>query len=325
MLTSAQVAAAITFNDGSADARANVPALRAVFGRPGAVDRFDAALCALVADYQFGAGLAADGKLGPKTIAKLIDQRYLVGPECAAIWPLPDEKRPDVHWRKLLALLGIPFSAARTALLGIRGAYPFATQAHRLIHSPRFDDTFVLCAGGVPPVIFRGSTHAYQARSGESPDVGSPASPKPDGKGDVGSIRPGVYKLTFRDKTPIFELTMPDGSREIPCHRDVDGDGFVSEEEAERSEQTTTGAQAKPGAGMFATAVLFHPGFNDTKPGTDRSFSSIACQTAELRDVRNLLAVGGRVIDYALATAEQVADCAHVLRATPDPEPELEA
>ena len=153
---------------------------------------------------------------------------------------------------------------------------------------------------GIAPVVFAGATHAYQLYSSESPDVSG------DGIGDVGSIRPGRYVLRLvSSNPPEFSIKMPDGSPDLPAYRDTDHDGVISEAEALASEVMTRGRQVIKGKGATANAVLFHPGWDVRKPGTSRSFSSIACQTAPLSSMQRL-ARAGSPIDFVLTNADDV-------------------
>jgi len=54
-----------------------------------------------------------------------------------------------------------------------------------------------------------------------------------------------------------------------------------------------------------ATDVLFHPGYETIEPGSRRPFSSIACQTAPLAELRRLRAAGN-TLDYVLTTVDEL-------------------
>jgi hypothetical protein len=138
----------------------------------------------------------------------------------------------------------------------------------------------------VPPYVFAGATHPYQRDSKLSPDVDG------DGRGDVGCILPGVFELTLalEKPYPVFTVTLPGGSSLIPAFRDTNHDGRYSA--AELSQMS------------FATAVLFHTGFD--APGDSEHRSSIACQTANVADLRYMASHArafGRKIDYRLVDA----------------------
>jgi len=199
-----------------------------------------------------------------------------------SLWPAAPDQALFL-WGAVAGKLGAQYPLQRPFLIGIRGVLPFAPESHPSRSRAAYDDCFVLIPPQKRQVLFAGSTHAYQLFSKLSPDVNH------DGVGDVGTIDPGDYLLTWRmrDKVgcPVFELTMPDGGKNIPCSRDLDHDGT-------------------PNAGPFtANAVLFHTGY-DAPPGADHS-SSISCQTTSLP---NLLAMeaAGKVLDYRLRTVESI-------------------
>lgn len=186
------------------------------------------------------------------------------------------------QWPALAGKLGCGFPLPRPFLIGIRGVDLGADSSHETRSKASYDDTFCLLPAGRPHALFRGSSHAYQLFSKLSPDVNR------DGVGDVATIRPGRYVLTWKmdDKAgcPVFELTMPDGGKNIPSARDVNHDGI-----------------ADPGP-YTANAVLFHSGF-DAPAGADHR-SSIACQTTSVANLK-LMKQAGHVIDYVLATADE--------------------
>lgn len=203
------------------------------------------------------------------------------------LWPAPG--REIEHWGMLLGMIlgadpGYPMK--RPFLLGIRGAAPFASETHPMRHVPAYDDAFVLfhADGKTAPLVFPGATHAYQKNSKESPDVNH------DGVGDVGSILPGRYLMKpAAGKYPVFVITTPDGSPQIPCVRDIDHDGIPEAD-----------------MGYFATGILFHCGYD--APADSDHKSSIGCQTANIRRLEMLAsaAKGYDGIDYELRTAESL-------------------
>ena len=220
---------------------------------------------------------------------------------CAALWPKRDPVDRILHWWAIAGHLGAPLDRARPFLIGIRGAKEGDLETHQPVHRAAYDDTFVFIPPAElgPTVTFPGATHAYQRDSKLSPDVDG------DKRGDVGSIRCGRYELKDMGSQPypIFLLTNQDGTGQIPAHRDTDHDGVISEAEAARSESATKGAQVNS-QGHYATAVLFHTGF-DAPPDADHR-SSIACQTASLKWLqlmRERAKPCGGVIDYVLINA----------------------
>lgn len=211
---------------------------------------------------------------------------------CAALWPSDDPGDRLLHWSFIAGKLGASSDLQRPFLIGIRGAREGDAQTHRPIHRPTYEDTFVLLARSTVET-FPGATYAYQRDSKASPDVDG------DKRGDVGSIRCGRYVLSDPGLVdpPIFNVTMPDFSARIPCHRDTDHNGVISEEEVLRSEDAREGVQTDV-TGHYATAVLFHVGFTDGR-------SSIACQTADKKalELMRLRARPSGLIDYVLINA----------------------
>ncbi len=203
---------------------------------------------------------------------------------CSSLWPAPNAF-PTNHWAHLAGKLGAPFPLVRPFLIGLRGASLGATETHETRSKAAYDDTFVLLSPSDAPVAFKGSSHAYQLFSKLSPDVNH------DGFGDVGTINTGRYLLTYRgtDKVgcPLFELTMPDGNKNIPCMRDVKHSGV-----------------AEPG-NYTANAILFHTGY-DRPEGAEHG-SSIACQTTSLVNLKAMRAAG-HLIDYSLAEASDAVE-----------------
>lgn len=217
---------------------------------------------------------------------------------CSKLWPPDEPTLASVHWDMFAgALHGSPLT--RPLLMGFRGAAPGDSVTHQPVHKPAYDDAFVYCAPNSMPMVFRGATHAYQLDSKLSPDVSG------DGRGDVGSIRPGTYLLkdSGSQPHPIFLLTMPGGSGRIPCFRDTDHDGVISDAERERSEMLRQGSQVDS-TGCYATAVLLHTGF-DAPPGAEHR-SSISCQTCSLKYLsilRDTARTFDGLIDYVLVNA----------------------
>jgi len=197
------------------------------------------------------------------------------------------------HWGFIAGKLGAKVAPAlpRPFLIGIRGvscAPSLATETHEVVARPAYDDTFVLLVpSALPPYVFAGATHPYQRDSKLSPDVDG------DGRGDVDCIMPGFFELTLalEKPYPVFTLTLPGGSSLIPAFRDTNHDGRYSAAELSKM--------------SFATAVLFHTGFD--APANSEHRSSIACQTCNVIDL-GLMATHarahGRQIDYVVVNAE---------------------
>jgi hypothetical protein len=213
---------------------------------------------------------------------------------CPILWP----SNPDHFlflWGALAGKLGCAYPLERPFLIGARGVLPGATETHPTRSRAAYDDSFVLMAPSKRPVLFAGSTHAYQLHSKLAQDANR------DGVGDVGTIDPGRYVLTWKMRDgagcPVFELTMPDGGKNIPCHRDIDHNGTAE------------------AGGYTANAILFHTGF-DAPPGADHA-SSIGCQTTSKKNLL-LLEEAGHVLDYVLADASTLVTLAGELPAWDD-------
>lgn len=212
--------------------------------------------------------------------------------DTAILWPT---KTDQAIWfyGALAAKLGVEAPYPRPFLIGIRGVKLGAAQSHETRSVAEYDDSFVLCAQGKMHKLFAGATHAMQKRSGASPDVNH------DGEGDVATIDPGRYVLTWkvddRAGCPVFEVTTAEGAKEIPCHRDLDHDGIAET------------------PGHRATAVLMHTGPFGRPPNAEHS-SSIACQVTDLPSLL-LMKSAGHAIDYVLTTADEVVRLASELPA----------
>jgi hypothetical protein len=205
--------------------------------------------------------------------------------DARSLWP-SGSVSPLNHWGHLAGKLGASPALERPFLIGLRGVFLWGTETHDTRHTQAYDDAFVLLTSAGAPRVFKGSTHAYQLHSKLSPDVNG------DGVGDVGTIDPGRYLLTYGTTDaagcPTFVLKLPNGSGVIPCTRDTDHDGRP---EADRH--------------YTATAILMHSGF-DAPPGAEHR-SSIGCQTCSA-DYLRLMLQAGKVIDYALVNATTAID-----------------
>jgi len=141
--------------------------------------------------------------------------------------------------------------------------------------SRQYDDQFVVLKPNGTVERFSGATHPGQRTSTMSPDVNR------DGRGDVGTIRPGNYKVVPNGPhggAPSFLVETLSGSGHIPGWRDTNHDGTYSADERARSEAR----------GDTLSGILFHQG-NASSP------RSIGCQTLSSNDYQRFLhAVGGR-------------------------------
>ena len=215
-----------------------------------------------------------------------------------ALWPPSDEGGIWAHWIVTAERLGAKFPLERPLLLGIRGVRMFERYSHEPLARAAYDDTFVLIQhqphSGVritPPVMFPGSTHAYQTRSKASPDVNG------DGVGDVGTIKPGdfVMRLEYDGRYPFFVVTLPNGDGNLPCYRDLNHDGKWED-------------------GPYkASGILFHLGYD--APADSHHSSSIGCQTARLPWL-DLMATCAKDADRSIYY--MLRDVEDVLLAVPD-------
>ena len=276
-----------------------LPRLGELFG-VGTSAGYSSELVERVVEYQISVGLSPDGVVGKETLLDLAERGWLDGESCASLWPSPDASEGErlAHYLALCTRVSATLGL-RPLLLGIRGVYPNARRAHPTSHAQRYDDTFVLLAPGAKPAVFRGATHAYQIWSARAPDMNG------DRIGDVGSMRPGRYTLTLGSgEPPEFTIRTATGSPLIPVFRDVNHDGVLDRVEEELARTTTRGLRVV-GLGAVATEVLFHPGYETIDPGSRRPFSSIACQTAPLAELRRLRAAGSS-LDYVLTTVDEL-------------------
>lgn len=220
---------------------------------------------------------------------------------CAKLWPPNDPVRASLHWSHLAGILlgrnGMGHTLERPLLIGIRGAAPGDAETHEIHSRPSYDDSYVLVQKTTMPMLFRGATHAYQLDSRAAPDENG------DGRGDVGSIRPGRFVLTDTDSqpSPIFTVALPDGSTKIPAWRDLNHDGRLDDTERDRAEAARKGNQVNAD-GYFATAVLVHVGWPIR--------SSISCLTMDERylfEIRHAARYHDGKLDCILEDASELA------------------
>jgi hypothetical protein len=244
---------------------------------------------------------------------------------CQKLWPPNDPSFAAVHWDmiagKLLLLNGDAqpddVRLDRPLLIAIRGAAPGDEQTHEMHARPAYDDSFVLVQKTTMPMLFSGATHSYQTDSKLSPDEDG------DKRGDVGSIRPGRFVLTDKgaEPYPIFEVSLPDGSKSIPCWRDLGRhDGKIDDAEKERAETATKGRQVNA-TGFYSTAVLMHTGWDAPPDSPHRS--SISCLTANHRHLeimRNAAKQSAGKLDCILIDADELVAIVDALP-LPDDEP----
>lgn len=277
---------------------------RQVLNVPGSATAYDDALVEAVAELQAQQGLAIDGQIGPRTRQLL--SRKLPELDASMLWPPAgaNDEQKFAHYKSLCERLDQPLISGRPLLLAYRGVALRAGATHPLINHQEYDDSFVLLSqqNGVATVReFAGATHPYQTFTSAAPDANH------DGTPDVGTIRPGRYVLERRDqdpKHPVLLVKRTATDDRIPTWRDLNHDGFISDNEKAASAAHTSGAQAAADIGDFSTAVLMHPGFT-TMQANGKPFSSIGCQTARVEDV-HAVAASAPSLDYLLLDGREV-------------------
>lgn len=296
-LTSAQIEAAITYNQ--AHALDVLPAIERELGRPvphPGRGQWHADAVEYLAKMQKAAKVEPDGQFGPGSRMALCDQ--LRGHPTQLLWPLPNHEERE-HWSALCKLMGYPLTEGRHTLIGLRGVSVHAPFTHPSASRAAYDDTFIWLDANGEVRCFAGATHSYQARSENmGDDIDG------DGRSDIATIRPGRYIGTkphhFHGKVAL-ECYNLDGTNHIPTFRDVDGDRGIDASDKRASEHATHGAQVDE-HGAYARGVKFHPGF-DTKHD-EGPFSSVGCQTAPLAEIVRLHAA--KEFDYVLLDAIEV-------------------
>jgi hypothetical protein len=195
----------------------------------------------------------------------------------------------------------LPPPTDKPCILAIRGVALFAEETHEVIAAPKYDDTGCLFVPGHEPFLFPMATHPYQKDSRAAQDGDG------DGRPDVATIRPGLYRLTLAISKPFPVWTMATlaGSDRIPCVRDLNHDGRIDAVVAELD--------------LRATAILLHVG-HDAPAGSDHR-SSIGCQTASLRSLE-VIARAGRTIQFRLVTAADAIEAAKLVTPDTDRPPE---
>lgn len=254
--------------------------------------------------------------------------------DCSTLWPsaVLDPGAERMHWATLvgLALRGEPdevitdiVSFKLPLLFLVRGAKLGDAVTHGLYHRPGYDDNFCFLQLDAEPVVFPGATHAYQRDSKLSPDANK------DGRGDVGSVRPGRYVAVLKSGTEpevVFHIVNPDGSVRLPCWRDFDHNGVLTPEEMQLSESLRTGAQV--GAdGTWADSILIHGGIEEPKDA--KHHFSIGCFTCHRKHrtlMANAVRAAGGKMNVVLITAPKLVELlAEYREAKTDPAPPPES
>ena len=151
---------------------------------------------------------------------------------------------------------------------------------------------------------FQGTTRPSQLVNPDGklvPDVDG------DGKKDLGTPRPGIYRArgpwswgVLGQAAPAFRL-LDHGRDSLPAWRDLDGDGAFSPDEKAKSEAR----------GYRIGAVRIHYGFDTDGNIVDGTIYagpiSVGCQNIQLSDLpRFLKAVGGAAATFDYAIVEDI-------------------
>lgn len=188
--------------------------------------------------------------------------------------PKPPVRQPS-KWELMAARCGFPVDPNQTTVIGLRGMAPDGRRHPSSDNMSNYDDTFILIKNGQVKV-FLGSTHAGQPSSSYSPD-------------GVAQIKPGRFRAVpcgeYADM-PCWLVTTQYGIEHLPCWRDADRDGYISEAEKWRSDRV----------GHTASEILFHNGRY-----WDHG-SSIGCQTMPPDTMRKFIELVGvdQSFDYIL-------------------------
>lgn len=176
--------------------------------------------------------------------------RYFIGPPPSLpLKPKPTSQQRYNYYQSLL-LQHHHQLGQLPCVLGLRGKAPDGS-----LHSARdnfggYNDTFVILKPNGVLHEFLGCTHAADPKDPDAPAAG------------VAQVRPGHYRaisIGYHHGQPCWQVYTRDGQGLIPCARDADRDGHISDSE-----------QAKVAR---ASHILFHNGLYAERP------SSIGCLT----------------------------------------------
>jgi hypothetical protein len=199
------------------------------------------------------------------------------------------------HYKGLLGRQGVKVQSGKTYVLGLRGLSPdgsrsSTTDGNSLRHTNRqrnsYNDSFVVLRpkrnGQHQHYVFQGATYPGQSRSSRSPDANG------DKVGDVGMVRPGVYKVRPNGEfygASSYRVRKTNGSTRLPAWRDTNHDGDYSQSERSRSQRR----------GNTMSGILFHQ-------GDPASPNSIGCQTLAPTEFNKFIqAVGGDRASFTYA------------------------
>ncbi len=186
-------------------------------------------------------------------------------------------------------------------VVGVRGLDQHGN-VHDTVAENAFDDVFVVLRANAPGLVFEASTHPFEKQPTRGvPDVDG------DQKGDVGMVRPGVYRAARMtesiDDAPVFWVKLASGSDKLPAWRDTNHDGVVSSAERELSQSRN----------HTIDEVLFHV-------ASDRAPKAVGCQVSTQSVLRSLGELAPSGFTYVIVDAHQLVTIPALDASPPHPE-----
>jgi peptidoglycan hydrolase-like protein with peptidoglycan-binding domain len=252
---------------------------------------------AAVRAFQKANGAQVDGIVGPETVGLLrsvpkVSAGWIAGQKTAAVAPAAlssaklftpvnpnaaaqaagvsaEEREQYAMYAAMVQRAGGQVCPnGQPTVLGLRQGGGKATRC--------YEDNFIVLTADGHVQRFGGATHPAQTSSTLAPNVDGSR----DGRGDVGMICPGNYRVVPNGPhggAASFQVQTLDGCCDLPGWRNTSHNGQFTAAERARSEQR----------GDTLNGVLFHQGGPDTP-------ISIGCQTMSPAEYRRFLdAVGG--------------------------------